>query len=95
MGGYAHPLYKNPVFLRRDFYPRGCPLTCSHYGCVIDYASFETLCPHAERACREAVWLEHRQLLAERDDMEDIVRAIEKIHEHRLDFKPAAAQKGI
>jgi len=94
MGGYAHPLYKNPVFLRRDFYPHGCPLTCSHYGHIIDYASFATLCPQAERACREAVWLEHRQLLAERDDMDDIVRAIEKIHEHRLDFKPAAVPEG-
>ena len=34
-----------------------------------------------------------RQLLAERDDMDDIVRAIEKIHEHRLDFSLAAGHK--
>ena len=46
-----------------------------------------------ERACREAVWLEHRQLLAEREDMDDIIHAIEKIHEHRQDFKPAAVIK--
>jgi dTDP-4-amino-4,6-dideoxygalactose transaminase len=91
--GYAHPLYKNPMFLRQDFYPRGCPLTCAHYDRAIDYASFEALCPNAERACREAVWLEHRQLLAEREDMDDIVHAIEKIHEHRLDFKPAVVSK--
>jgi dTDP-4-amino-4,6-dideoxygalactose transaminase len=90
LAGYAHPLYKNPMFLQKDFYPRGCPLTCGHYPHTVDYASFEALCPNAERACREAVWLEHRQLLAEREDMDDIVRAIEKIHEHRLDFKPAA-----
>ena len=57
-------------------------------------ACFEALCPNAERACREAVWLEHRQLPAEREDMDDIVQAIEKIHEHRLEFKPAAANKG-
>jgi dTDP-4-amino-4,6-dideoxygalactose transaminase len=93
LAGYAHPLYKNPMFLQQDFYPRGCPLTCGHYPHTIDYASFEALCPNAERACREAVWLEHRQLLAEREDMDDIVRAIEKIHEHRLDFKPAAVDK--
>jgi hypothetical protein len=30
------------------------------------------------------------QLLAERGEMDDIVCAIEKIHEHLLDFKPAA-----
>jgi hypothetical protein len=82
------------MFLRQDFYPCGCPLTCAHYDHTIDYASFEALCPNAERACREAVWLEHRQLLAEREDMDDIIHAIERIHEHRLDFKPAAVNKG-
>jgi len=92
--GYAHPLYKNPMFLRQDFYPRGCPLTCGHYDRTIDYASFEALCPNAERACQEAVWLEHRLLLAAPEDMDDIVRAIEKIHEHRLDFKPATVNEG-
>ncbi len=87
LAGYAHPLYKNPMFLRHDFNPRGCPVTCGHYDRAIDYASFEALCPNAERACREAVWLEHRLLLAERGDMDDIVRAVEKIHTHRLEFK--------
>ena len=91
--GYAHPLYKNPMFLQRDFYPNGCPLTCAHRDHAIAYASFEALCPNAERACREAVWLEHRQLLAEREDMDDIVHAIEKIHKHRQDFKPAVVTK--
>jgi len=89
LAGYAHPLYKNPMFLRQDFYPRGCPLTCGHYDRAIDYAGFEALCPNAERACREAVWLEHRQLLAEHEDMDDIVHAIEKIHDHREDFRRA------
>jgi len=94
LAGYAHPLYKNPMFLQQDFYPRGCPVTCGHYGRAIDYASFEALCPNAERACREAVWFEHRLLLAEREDMDDIVRAVEKIHEHRSDFKLTAAPAG-
>src|SRR5262249_48868705 len=31
IGGYSHPLYRNPMFLDKDFYPRGCPLTCGHY----------------------------------------------------------------
>ena len=34
------------------------------------------------------------QLQAEREDMDDIIHAIERIHEHRLDFKPAAVNKG-
>lgn len=86
-GGYAHPLYKNPMFLKQDFYPRGCPLTCGHYKREIDYASFANLCPNVERACKEAVWLEHRLLLGDQEDMEDIVRSITKIHERREEFK--------
>ncbi|MGA2606208.1 MAG: DegT/DnrJ/EryC1/StrS family aminotransferase [Terriglobia bacterium] len=82
-GGYAHPLYRNPMFLHKDFCPRGCPLTCGHYTKPIDYASFEGRCPNSERACREMVWLEHRLLLAEEKDMDDIVSAISKICEHR------------
>jgi hypothetical protein len=58
------------------------------------YACFEALGLNAERACRETVWLEHRQLLAEREDMEVIIHTIERIHEDRLDFKPAAVNKG-
>jgi dTDP-4-amino-4,6-dideoxygalactose transaminase len=87
-GGYAHPLYRNPMLLNQDFYPRGCPLTCGHY-CdrIVDYGSFTRLCPNAQRACREAVWLEQRLLLAEEDDMEDIARAILKIYECRTDFE--------
>jgi len=53
------------MFLNQEFYPRGCPLTCGHYARTIDDKSFEVLCPNAERACREAVWLEHRHLLVE------------------------------
>lgn len=82
-GGYAHPLYKNPMFLNQDFYPRKCPLACGHYDGIVDYAAFEVLCPNAERACNEAVWLEHRHLLAGKEDMDDIVRAIGKVYECR------------
>ncbi len=93
-GGYAYPLYKNPMFLNQDFYARGCPLTCGHYDRTVDYGSFTARCPNAERACREAVWLEHRQLLAEREDIEDIVRAICKIYEYRQDFKRYPIESG-
>ncbi len=39
-----------------------------------------------ERACREAVWLEHRLLLAAREDMNAIADAILKIYECRQEF---------
>jgi dTDP-4-amino-4,6-dideoxygalactose transaminase len=89
-GGYTHPLYKNPMFIRQDFYPHGCPFTCGHYAKAIDYAEFEALCPISEKACRDAVWIEHRVLLAERSDLEDIVRAVEKIYDNRHEFEEAA-----
>jgi hypothetical protein len=61
-------------------------LSCGHYEGSVDYAKFEALCPNAEGACREAIWLEHRLLLAEKQDMDDIVSAIAKIHECRDAF---------
>jgi hypothetical protein len=81
------------MFVNQAFYPHGCPVTCGHYGKPLDYVSFAALCPVSERICREAVWLEHRLLLAEQADMDDIVSAIEKIHAHRLDFEPAAVHR--
>jgi dTDP-4-amino-4,6-dideoxygalactose transaminase len=94
-GGYAHPLYKNPLFLNQDFYPHGCPLTCGQYAKPIDYASFEACCPNSERACHEMVWLEHRLLLAEQRDMDDIITAISKIYEHRAELRECAEKTRI
>jgi len=80
IGGYSHPLYRNPMFLDKDFYPRGCPLTCGHYNQDIDFSRFAELCPVAEKACAtEAVWLEHRLLLGTPQDVDDIADAVEKI----------------
>lgn len=84
--GYAYPLYKNAVFLEKNFFPGGCANMSGLYGAMPDYASFEQVCPNVERACREAVWLEHRLLLGEREDMDDIARAIWKIYAGREAF---------
>jgi hypothetical protein len=87
MAGYSHPLYRNPMFLNKDFYPRGCPLTCGHYNHDLDFSGFTELCPVAEKACAsEAVWLEHRLLLGSEEDVDDIADAIEKIHSHATDL---------
>jgi dTDP-4-amino-4,6-dideoxygalactose transaminase len=71
--GYAHPLYRNPLF--------------QDPGLPVDYSACPELCPNAEKVCAEAVWLEHRLLLGERQDMDDIVEAVRKIHERRKDFE--------
>jgi perosamine synthetase len=47
-------------------------------------------CPNAERICRdECIWLEQNLLLGPREDMDDIARAFEKIHEHRAELSAA------
>jgi dTDP-4-amino-4,6-dideoxygalactose transaminase len=40
-------------------------------------------CPHTERACREAIWLPQYVLLGSKEDLDDVVRAFNKIVEHR------------
>ncbi len=75
-GGYAHPLYRNPLFL--DAALAG------------EFGRYPGLCPNAEKACREAVWLEHRLLLGDRADMDDVVDAVKKIYEGRRQFEPAS-----
>jgi dTDP-4-amino-4,6-dideoxygalactose transaminase len=83
MAGYRHPLYRNPMFVNKDFYPRGCPLTCGHYNRDLDFSGFNELCPVSEKACsNEAVWLEHRLLLGSEEDVDDIANAVEKIRSH-------------
>lgn len=85
--GYAHPLYKNPLFLNHEFYPNGRHRQAN--SSAVNYSAFSMLCPNAERACREAVWFEHRILLGEQEDMDDIAQAIHKIYEHRHEFRSA------
>lgn len=79
--GYAYPLYRNPLFA----------------GEVAgrDYGRFADLCPNAEQACREMVWLEHRLLLGNREDLDDIAAAIRKIHHARYEFESAPANAGV
>lgn len=51
----------------------------------IDYAAVRL--PNAEHAAAHTVWLDHRMLLAEPDDVLDIVRALEKIRDRSRTVK--------
>ncbi|MBN1480526.1 DegT/DnrJ/EryC1/StrS family aminotransferase [candidate division KSB1 bacterium] len=74
--GYSLPLYKQPVFLKKAFGPRGRSVDLP-----VDYES--VVCPESEKACfEEAVWFTQNVLLGTEDDMADIVRAIQKIKEN-------------
>lgn len=71
--GYSLPLYKQPVFLKKSFGPRGRSVDLP-----VDYAS--VVCPETEKACfEEAVWFTQNVLLGTAEDMADIVSAIHKI----------------
>jgi dTDP-4-amino-4,6-dideoxygalactose transaminase len=78
MGGYTHPLYRNPMFLNKDFWKGGFPCV-KPFAEDVDFASYTQRCPVSEAACRETVWLTQNMLLGEREDMDDVVEAIVKI----------------
>jgi dTDP-4-amino-4,6-dideoxygalactose transaminase len=46
-----------------------------------DYSGVD--CPNTERACEEAIWLPQNVLLGSREDLDDVLRAFQKIIEHR------------
>lgn len=47
------------------------------------FGKSDVINPVAEQACREHIWLLHNNLLGKKTDMDDIVRAFEKIVENR------------
>jgi dTDP-4-amino-4,6-dideoxygalactose transaminase len=71
-GGSYPSLNRLELFRRRNFAPRlreGAPR--------IDYAGLSL--PRAEHAAANTIWLSHRMLLAEAEDVLDIVRAVSRI----------------
>lgn len=71
------PLCRQACFLNKAFGPY-----VSSRLKDLDYAAVH--CPVCEKACTdEACWLFQPMLLGSRDDMDDIVRAVGKIHDHR------------
>lgn len=83
--GYPIPIYKNTLFQKKGKGPKFCPISCPYYGKEIDYT--KVVCPNAEKICEEAVWIMHPVLLAEKEDVNDIVSAITKIWENREELK--------
>ena len=78
--GYTVPLYRNPMFVEKDFLGGPWPVEGWERGRQLDYAAFAGRCPVSERACAsEAVWIPQTMLLADEEAMHDIARAIRKI----------------
>ncbi len=54
---------------------------------AVDYASLHL--PVAEHAAASTVWLQHRLLLADREDVLDVARAAARIQAHAADIAAA------
>jgi perosamine synthetase len=79
-GGYT-PLNKMPflanAFKTKNFQKMYTPE-------MLDYNKYlqQNQCPVNDNLCEEAVWFAQSMLIAEKSDMDDIVKAIKKIHEN-------------
>jgi dTDP-4-amino-4,6-dideoxygalactose transaminase len=51
---------------------------------MLDYKKYieQNQCPVNDRLCEEAVWIQQNMLLGKKEDMDDIVTAIERIHKN-------------
>ena len=69
--GYPMPLYRQEVFLKRNFLCYAIPESVNYH---------EVSCPVTEKACyEEGVWILQHAILGTTQDMEDFARAIQKI----------------
>lgn len=85
--GYLLPVHKQPCFqnLNDDPRPEDKALSDMLNERGIRYKDIS--CPNAERLCSdECVWLPHRLLLEDEQDMRDIAAAIKKIHIHQSEL---------
>lgn len=72
--GYPEPLYKQPVFQKKNFMCYALPEALSY-----EHVS----CPVTERACyEEGVWILQNAMLGTREDMQSFAAAIRKIQEN-------------
>ena len=81
--GVSYPsLTDLSVFRNRNFAPR-----LREHAPTLDYSSMHL--PRAEHAAQSTVWLQHRLLLADREDVLDVARAVARVHEHAADIVAA------
>lgn len=79
--GYGFSLNRQPMFLKKAFGP-----FLPEARAKLDY--HRTSCPHSDLICREqGVWIEHRVFLGCKEDMDDVVRAFEKVYENRTELQ--------
>lgn len=82
--GVSYPSLSDlAVFRTRNFAPR-----LREHAPTIDYSTLHL--PRAEHAAASTVWLQHRMLLASREDVLDVARAVARIQAHAAEIASAS-----
>jgi len=81
--GYGTPLYMQPLYLQKKAYGKqGCPFTCPYYKGDVVYR--KGLCPNTEQLEEETLFMnDFIRPPASAEDLDDVVRAFEKVYENR------------
>lgn len=78
--GDREPIYRHPVFNVENLRQFLCPQILEQYQRRMD--SLRPECPHAEAVCRSTLILRHQVLLADRQGMDHIIEALNKIQKN-------------
>jgi len=81
---YVAPLYKQPMLLNKNAYPKRCPFTCPFYGKDIDYSKFN--CPNAEKIAGKMIGLPNHPKL-KMEELDTIISTIKTIKYDRRDSR--------
>ena len=84
--GYCKPLYLQPMYQQQiAIGSAGCPFRCPHYKGTVNYK--KGICPVTEQLYeRLLIETEFMRPPATLKDMKDVVRAFEKVYEHRREL---------
>jgi len=93
--GYLRLMYENPIFLRKIGYGREqCPWSCHLYDQKREYKQGD--CPEAEKLLKERfVWFYHINRPNGIAEMEDVVRAFERVFSEMDTLRKYDAEKEI
>jgi dTDP-4-amino-4,6-dideoxygalactose transaminase len=85
--GYRHALYRNSLFEKIDFNSKFSPYRLGRDDPIDSFSNYAKKCPMVEKLCKEeSIWLTHESLLGSKEDMNDIIRAFEKVYNNRKEL---------
>jgi len=73
---YVTPLYKQPVLINKNAYPRNCPFNCPFYNMRVDYSNLN--CPNAEAIAGKIIGLPNHPKLS-RKELDMVISTLKSI----------------